>query len=229
MKKVLLCLAIAFTTTNGHAQTNEISEKFGITLSVPIVNKMQYYDHYYTKNAYRTRYGGISGGVYVKPNGIDKISLLGGVAVGDYKKIYDLSKVLYTGPDAHDLNVLFFDAMYHKKVFNMVYALGGLNFSRYKYRYRTIESSTTVSHSDKTLGVLAGVEFQPLRFLSTSIVYRPAIISFDQKAPYHYISFDLRFHIPFYTQSQRQELGRIRDERTEERKKRRPQLPFTNQ
>lgn len=226
MKKlVFLTIAINSLTTVFCQTTENITEKFGLTLSLPIVNKIQYYDHYFEKNAYRTRYGGFSGGIYYRMRD-DKISLIGGTAIADYKPIYRLTNEDHIGPGAHDLNVFFFDAIYHKKVVKMINALGGLNFSRYKYSFHSLTNTGSTKYSDKTLGLLLGAEFQPAHFLSTSVVYRPTIISFNQKDPYHYISLDLRFHIPFYNKRQR-ELYRARGEARQEKfKQNRPRLSF---
>lgn len=206
MKKYLLS-TIIFAAMNGYSQVEQLkTEKIGLTISIPHVNKIQYYDHYYEKNAYRTRYGVISGGIYYR-KGVDKISVIVGSAAGAYQSIYDPTKALHVGPSAHNVNIVFVDAMYHKKVFKMMNVIGGLNFSNYTYSFLSANNSKNVIHKDKILGLVLGIEFEPLRFLSTSVIYRPAIISFNQKAPYHYISFDLRFHIPFYNRGHRRKIG----------------------
>lgn len=197
MKYVTLCLAAIIGFLNSHSQDERVKlQNFGITLSVPVISHVGYYNHYFEKNTARTRYGGISGGFFYKLDN-DKISLLGGTAIADYKKITDLSKEAYFGPVAHDVNVFFIDAAYHKRLVKMLYAFGGLNYSRYRYSFTPTDMSERVKHSDKTLGIIAGIEFEPIHFFSTTFSYRPAIIKFDKKAPYHFISFDIRFHIPF--------------------------------
>ena len=198
MRKIICVLSVLLFTINVNAQSQSHSGKTGFAISVPLVYNTQYFDysHFGNRKVNRTRILGIGASMY-KSLGKDAVSLGASYQFNIDPELVQTKE--YQSSRQHVEN-LAFDFLYNKSIHRNIILLGGIGLSRYKYILKDIElkptdlgKDSTYSKNDFVVSPNLGVQFRLNNFLSTSLVYRPGIISLNSKHYFHNISlsFDI--------------------------------------
>ena len=197
MKLLLLSvtmLTIPFLGISQH--TPKQPKAIGLTISLPWVNNYSYYNHHSQNTTSKSGFVGFGASAYFE-TGEKKFSVNLGftgdlpapIGAFDYAKEGTRSNILST----------FVEGIYHKKLVGKLNIIAGVNHIRYRYKFTSyVNTLPSYSIFDNTLGFTIGSEYRFSRKSSIALLYRPAIISLNQKSYRHLISLDTRFDIKFW-------------------------------
>jgi len=199
MRKIICALSVLLFTTVVNAQSKSYSGKTGFAISVPLVYNTQYFDysHFRNRKVNRTRILGIGASLY---RSLGKDAVLFGAS---YQFNIDPELVQSKGHQSSRQHVenLIFDFLYNKSIHRNMKLLGGIGLSRYKYTLKDIWLSpadlgndSSYKKNDFVIGPNLGVQVRLNNFLSTSLIYRPGIISLNSKHYFHNISLSFDIH-----------------------------------
>ncbi|MEI6184094.1 MAG: outer membrane beta-barrel protein [Bacteroidota bacterium] len=184
MYKYLPIIICFLVSTVSSAQSFTKNESFGVTLSLPFINRYTYFG-FETENTQGVL--GIGSSVYYKHNKF-KYSLNGA-----------LTRAFQSFRDNENINVNLIEGLVHYNVYNKFNIIGGLNFSDYKFSsspdfYDSLTPSK-YKKEDRTLGLTIGAEIVCTNHFSIVAFYRPSIYCFDKKSFKQMFSLDFRFDI----------------------------------
>lgn len=199
MKKIIYFLSVFLITSDINAQSQSYKGKTGFAISLPLVYNTQYFDysHFRNRKVNRTRILGIGASLY-RSLGKDAVSF-----GASYQINIDPELVQTKGYQSSRQHVenLAFDFLYNKSIHRNIKLLGGIGLSRYKYVLKDIElkptdlgKDSTYSKNDFVLGPNLGIQFRLNNFLSTTLIYRPGIVSFNSDHYFHNISLSFDIH-----------------------------------
>ncbi|MGE9312771.1 hypothetical protein ACLOAU_14065 [Niabella sp. CJ426] len=199
MRKIICTLSVLLFTTVVNAQSKSYSGKTGFAISVPLVYNTQYFDysHFRNRKVNRTRILGIGASLY---RSLGKDAILFGAS---YQFNIDPELVQSKGHQSSRQHVenLALDFFYNKSIHRSIQLLGGIGVSRYRYILKDIElkptdlgKDSTYSKNDFVLGPNLGIQFRLNNFLSTTLIYRPGIVSFNSDHYFHNISLSFDIH-----------------------------------
>jgi len=191
MKHFLFFALIFFNFLNINAQPKNYKQSAGMAIAVPVINNAHFYDYRNNKSENQTGYFGIGTSLFYKKNknefsiGIESLIL---------QAFIFPPKGGYSG-----INCTLFEALIHHKVSSQVTLIGGLNYAIYQFHsYIDVPLFNDIKKTDATIGLTTGAEFIATKTTSFLLIYRPALVSFDNKNYRHTISLECRFTINFW-------------------------------
>lgn len=183
------------------------AHQLGVTISLPLVNGYEYYNH--ESAAHRTGTGlfGIGGALFYRHKKI-KYSLNGSYTRhrhGKLRPLLQLAPLLVPngntdypeGGPMRKLKVSTLEGLVHLPIVGPLKGVAGLHYRKYYYEYNMKKDYliNTERWIDHTLGITSGLEFGKGP-VTLALLYRPAMLSFHTKYHYqHTLTLDCRFDI----------------------------------
>ncbi|MCH5720519.1 hypothetical protein [Niabella hibiscisoli] len=199
MRKTIFLLFVLLSTSVLHSQSQSYKGKTGFAISLPLVYNTQYFDysHFRNRKVNRTRIIGIGASLY-RSLGKDAVSF---GASYQFNIDPELAQAKGYQSSRQHVENLAFDFLYNKSIHRNIKLLGGIGLSRYRYILKDIwlkptdlGKDSSYKKNDFVVGPNLGVQFRINNFLSTSLIYRPGIISLNSKHYFHNISLSFDIH-----------------------------------
>lgn len=197
MKQFFLLILGLIPLLSWSQDTTRRQKAVGLTASLPWCNNYSYYNYYEQQSTGKSGFVGLGAAAFYI-TGKNKFSLNFGMT-GDLPApigAFDYGK---TGVRTNILSNIW-EGLYHRTVFQnaeiKANIITGVNYVKYRFDVTSyVDTIPSYSVFDKTIGFTIGGECQVSKHFALAVLYRPAIISLDQKHYRHVISLDARFDI----------------------------------
>ena len=177
-------------------QASAVTKSAGLIVQLPWINNFHYYDYEEKGGAFKSGFVGMGIGNFFNWNQ-NKVSFNTGftgdlpVPVGpiDYAKEGTRTNIRSS----------YGELIYHKRVLEKMNIIAGINYIRYRFTFTSyVDSLPWYYKVDNTLGVTIGSEYIFSKLFTLSLLYRPAVRSFDKKGYRHVLSLDGRCDITLW-------------------------------
>lgn len=195
MKCCFIFILIFFYCVNTMAQSADYRQSAGLTIGIPMINRVHFYDYRDEENKNQTGAFGIGFSLFYK-KAKNKFSL------GFESPLFQSFIPPKGGYSSISCNL--FEGIFHHKISKQIALLAGLNYAVYQYHsYVDIPRIPDIDKKDAFIGLTTGAEFIATKTTSFLLIYRPSLISFDNKRYRHNISLDCRFNINFWKRKEK--------------------------
>ena len=194
MYKYLTLFIGVLMSISSFSQSLEKYESFGVTISLPMLNRYTFYKYQEERTTSKTGIIGAGASIFYKHNRY-KYSI-------NYASTIDFNfNSFKVGGYNDNIGTEFIEANIHYSVIDKINIIGGVNFSTYQYSGGILSDTsipyyyTPVNKFDKTIGLTLGAEIAFTNHFSIVAFYRPSLYCFDKKSFKQMISLDFRFDV----------------------------------
>ncbi|RZS72432.1 hypothetical protein EV199_4353 [Pseudobacter ginsenosidimutans] len=196
LMKFILSLWLFLTVSIAHAQNRFSLEQkeIGMSIYVPWLNNIRYFDYYYKKPEALTGFNGLGAGVFYRVNAF-KYSLNASLIQIQLAPWGNYAAGTTREPIVKTMGI---DAMVHYAPIDHLQLVGGINYYNLHFRQPLNYEKIVLKESDASLGLTFGIEGRLADPVNFGLFYRPAIIGLDNRFRSYSISFELRADLAFW-------------------------------